>query len=470
MDNTGKFESINPDVNDHDEVPVKERKFYKGDRVGIRSVLSPDMSPVFVQVIERSGTDPYKREVKYPGLLLLEGFSLYGRDYSYVTARQPRSGFKRGNWVFKDTHEVIVLSGRMKDTLTAEYHEWFIKSNLQGLGSWRGAIGADPEVFVTKGDDVVPAWEFLGSKQSMSSVQAVGGRSCAYWDGFQAEFSVPAVTCLAYLTDNVQAGLQAVHKNRPKGAKLSNRPVLPVSPETLETAEDRHVEFGCAPSLNVYGLEGSKVPGRQVGIRFAGGHMHFGCKDILKADPKAADRIVRALDGVIGVTCVSWFKNYDDPVRREFYGLPGEYRLPPHGLEYRTLSNAWLIHPAVMNVTWEIARRALIMGKDGWYERIWQHQDKVVDCIRRSDAHLAQEILLANKATWIQLLEGCAGVFAGTGESAFSWVMDGVETRLKSDDIETNWLLKSGGWVHHGEAPNANWRRASEMLRAGYKL
>lgn len=55
-----------------------------------------------------------------------------------------------------------------------------------------------------------------------------------------------------------------------------------------------------------------------------------------------ADMVVNILDIVVGNTCVLIDRDPGNIERRKNYGRAGEYRLPKHGLEYRTLSNFWL--------------------------------------------------------------------------------------------------------------------------------
>jgi len=86
--------------------------------------------------------------------------------------------------------------------------------------------------------------------------------------------------------------------------------------------------------------------------------------------------------------------------RRRYYGLPGEYRLPKHGLEYRTLSNFWLrayplydlmsglallaismIHTTIVNPMDDIEMD--VMGK--------VDLEKLILAIRANDASMAWE-------------------------------------------------------------------------------
>jgi hypothetical protein len=216
-------------------------------------------------------------------------------------------------------------------------------------------IGADPEIFIedSKGN-LIPAFEFLPSKDK--PLKTNSNQTC-YWDGFQAEFTVQPSNDLNECIKSMQGSLQTILKQAryldPK-ARISKQNVVPVSLDYLKTLEHHLVEFGCMPSYNIYNIAGMGTDGLVTPYRFAGGHIHFG---IGQHPPEVIERIVKSLDNVLGLACVILFKEVDNPIRRQYYGLVGEYRLPPHGLEYRTLSNAWLQDPKLTYQILDLAQK-----------------------------------------------------------------------------------------------------------------
>jgi hypothetical protein len=337
---------------------------------------------------------------------------------------------------------------------------------VRGLYKKGVCLGADPEMFVVdKKNEVIPSFEFLKSKQEneltlkpqdciKSSVFVTP--QTIFWDGFQAEFNVCSSGCLAWVCDSTFVGLKTLQQKARaynKDARLTIQSTLQVSPLVLQDAKKEHIEFGCMPSFNIYGMEGIKKDGRQVPYRSAGGHIHFGLGDREKKNKELIERYVKTLDKILGVACVSLFANYDKPERRKMYGLAGEYRLPKHGLEYRTLSSAWLASPLIMNMVFELARMTLSVV-DGGLENLWNStEEETIKCINTCDVDLAREILARNKAFFISMQYAITG---GRHDdelplNLYKIFMLGLDSILENpDDIEKNWGL-NGRFTAHCE-------------------
>ena len=316
--------------------------------------------------------------------------------------------------------------------------------------SYSMTSGTDPEFFVRKGDgELLPAFEFLsyGSNQLQSSV---------YWDGFQAEFTVQPDTCLDRLNSKIRGQIQTLIQTarlKDRNAVLSAESVVEV-PELMRLrAKDEHVVLGCSPSFNAYGSEGIKVAdGRQLPIRFAGGHMHFGlvqkssgyinsselptgAKD---KDREVADEIAKTLDATVGLMGVSMAAGYDDSRRRQYYGLAGEYRLPKHGLEYRTLSNFVFTHPALVYFFYDMARQAVSLGFQDYRRKILPDEDNVQSAINNNDVKLARKLLLQSEPVWMKLLANKS--YAMYAKQSFAAIMEGPGlVKINPAAIETNW-------------------------------
>lgn len=321
-------------------------------------------------------------------------------------------------------------------------------------------FGSDPELFVVdEKDKVIPAWEFLPSKKN---------NPVAYWDGFQAEFRTDIATCLAYHVDYIREGMLAVYHKAIKHnakAKLSIDSVVDVPIETLLNEEDEHVVLGCDPSFNAYGNSGQNPgDGRDLSFRFAGGHIHIGTAKRSKAE---FEEIIKAMDATIGVASVGLFASFDKPVRRAFYGLAGEYRLPPHGVEYRVLSNAWLMHPAIAHLTFDFARAGARLGAAGLLKSGIEgySEERIQDIINGLDVKAAKAYLKENKDFFTAMLKVCypanTDVAAKRAMTAFN---EGAETVVKDPkDLVKNWSLTGKEWQMHSERKDAQWcRKAKE--------
>jgi Phage phiEco32-like COOH.NH2 ligase-type 2 len=292
------------------------------------------------------------------------------------------------------------------------------------------ALGSDPEIFIEKSDGTLfPAFAFLPSKYEPLKTKEEGCNY--YWDGFQAEFNITPNLELNDCLKSVRFGLKAILRRAQEvdpTARLSTKTVVETPLDMLRTLPPEFVEFGCMPSFNAYGINGMSLDGINCPHRFAGGHIHFGISQYDKA-MDAIPYIVRALDAVVGVTCVSLFENFDNPIRRRYYGLPGEHRLPPHGLEYRPLSDAWLFNPKLAGFVLELARRVLVQVVNGKYA--WSaSEDEVIDCMIRSDVGLARKILERN-----------ANAFKLIGVKTSIDIMQPVEKSVDMKDIAENWNI-----------------------------
>ena len=316
-----------------------------------------------------------------------------------------------------------------------------VKVPEKSLNSPRGyTLGADPEFFVYEGTNLIPAFLFLPEKKKTAPL---------FWDGFQAEFTMDTATmCLAVHGCDVRTGFQrlkaAMNKHLSKDAKIVLANVVRIPDSMLEEAHDPHVALGCAPSMNAYKMAGKKVLNpRQLKYRFAGGHMHFGgWTNHFNQHVK----FIKALDKVVGVWAVGAAQKHDIALRREYYGLAGEFRPTRYntlttGFEYRTLSNFYFCHPAIHQLTWQIARQAVVLADTNYIDLWATTDDETINCINNCDADLAKKILRRNSPLLRWALEG-SGWDKKYIDVAQSVGMNGINEIIgKPDDIERNWRV-----------------------------
>lgn len=271
-------------------------------------------------------------------------------------------------------------------------------------------FGADPEMFVLRENGVpVPAFEFLKAKEDAPLTKTNGNPFKLFWDGFQAEWSYQHGRIqIPHLLDDITSGLfllrKAAREHNSK-AYLTLLNVVKIDEEVMEAAGDRHVEFGCMPSYNIYGNKGEGIPNpRKLLYRFAGGHMHFGG---WQKKPNYT-KIVKLLDAILGVWAVSAAREFDNPRRRKFYGLAGEHRRPvyadkTYGIEYRVLSNFWLASPKIANAVWQLARIVLRLAESKYAERWFAPTDEVQRVINNCNYLSASDLLQRNSEmfTWL---------------------------------------------------------------------
>jgi hypothetical protein len=352
---------------------------------------------------------------------------------------------------------------------------WFVgaKGDSSSYSSYKFAqakpqVGCDPEVFLGDGDKLIPAFDVLPSK-------AQAGTSPFFWDGFQAE-CVPAKSeCIQILLTNLQEALLQMRKHvrakRPNADFLA-QDAVGINPKGVKP---EHLAIGCDPSLNLYGVGGdlpadpSKLP-----WRFAGGHIHFGDAGIKDSPNKARDaaKIVRDLDKILAVWSVGAFGAFErNKVRRRYYGLAGEFRLPPHGLEYRTLSNGWLASPEVAQLTFELARAVFQLSKIGLLDFWYGDEETTQGIVNNYDVELARRILRHNEKLFIRIVAAANENFQlakggpeHIARKALQVGLEGVECAVENPlAITRNWLLEEYDAIPlvYGSKPTrvrAGWR------------
>jgi hypothetical protein len=161
---------------------------------------------------------------------------------------------------------------------------------------------------------------------------------------------------------------------------------------------------------------------------------------------------------------VSLCASFDHPIRREFYGRAGEYRLPTHGLEYRVPSAADLCHPIITHLSWDLARIALHMGLEN-LTSLWETSDEeTIEVINNTDVSGARKILERNRGLLKALMLGAYGSDNGrayrtdavadikqldASEAALTTIMNGIEAIVTDPmDVVGNWKLKED-WAEH---------------------
>ena len=365
--------------------------------------------------------------------------------------------------------------------------------------AWKQTLyGTDPELFITNDGELVPAFTFLPDKKNPIPVEdRVSGHTAKaniFWDGFQAEFNTPPCFCLAYLVDGIRLGYKSVLDQaqiKYPNAKVTFKNVFEIPKATMRLAEAEHTALGCEPSENAYAMCGKAVlDGRKLKYRFAGGHIHVAHPNVdlnnkprygLTGNTWTRDDIearVKTLDMIIGVYSVGAAASIDNPIRRRFYGLAGEYRIPKYGFEYRTLSNWWHVHPGISNLVLMMTRMAMHLHEENFADAWLAHPQETIEAINNCDVKLAREILFRNREVIAAMVTGMMD-WRGEGgdedfynddvdsdintkvpiELAMQIGMHGVESVISDpEDFVKNWKISSGKWTGHADGKGEGWR------------
>lgn len=178
-------------------------------------------------------------------------------------------------------------------------------------------------------------------------------------DGVQFEFHPLAGLCRQTQGSYVKYALQTLqrHLAATPSIKISLKSVVNIDDDVYEKLSPAAKLLGCGESLNVYEDQPPICVPPDFKGRSAGGHIHMGIHNaVIRANPKP---FVKALDALVGNTCVLIDREPLAAERRMSYGRAGEYRMPAHGVEYRTLSNFWLQDWHLMSFVLGMARLAL---------------------------------------------------------------------------------------------------------------
>ena len=321
------------------------------------------------------------------------------------------------------------------------------------------AVGFDPEVFVRdKHNNLVPAFQFLSTEKeeiekfdefsdSPPSSYRRGSRKARspYWDGFAAEFQTDPYHCFAYAVDQIAYQLDSLKHRLPRGAKIVLDDFVEVP--NVAAYSDEQTKLGCDPSLNAYGAPTPNLD-PYMPFRTAGFHIHFGHPILQMKSPTALAELVRLFDYYIAIPNMLILEGLESTKRRQYYGLPGEFRIPPHGLEYRALSSTTLASPVFVHLAIETGRAligAAISGYLSTYKRGLPPSQSIFDTLQNYDYETAR--------SWLPQLRRKLSTLLTT----FTFLRRDVDTALdllalKAKDLPTlevssAWHL--GSWSTH---------------------
>lgn len=207
-------------------------------------------------------------------------------------------------------------------------------------------LGADPEIFVSKGGKLVSAHGLIaGDKKAPLKVK----QGAVQVDGMALEFNIDPANSEKEFVSNIDTVMGILAAMVPE-YKLETIPVANFGIDYIRSQPDKAKELGCDPDFDAWIADVNPRPNGEVPFRSAAGHIHFGFID--ECDAPIGDygfiqycsSCVRELDFYLALPSLF----YDaDTQRRELYGKAGAFRPKPYGFEYRTLSNQWLSSQAL---------------------------------------------------------------------------------------------------------------------------
>lgn len=277
-------------------------------------------------------------------------------------------------------------------------------------GKWTSySVGSDPELMISdKQGNALTADRFLQERATFGKSQSPR----LYADGFVAELAPPPSTCRALHMGEVYnclSQLSNILTKKGEGLMLNAKSCFKVDRKELEAAGERARIFGCDPSTNAQDdvkssitlIDPRKIDGMKHKKRYAGGHLHLGLTNYqyLKRNELHDNYkiITKLSDLLVGIPSVMLDRDKVSKERRMLYGRAGEFRLPPHGYEYRVPSNFWLRTPGLGSLllgSLKVAARMLQMKEVVDYILTTTDWDLVVEAINDNSFSKATKVWL----------------------------------------------------------------------------
>jgi len=222
-------------------------------------------------------------------------------------------------------------------------------------------IGCDPEVFMQdpNSGQYVSAWgRIQGTKHEPYKIR----NGAVQVDGNALEFNIVPADNSEKFVANVTDVFNQLKAMVP-GYNVLVEPSVVFDPSYFNSLPEEAKELGCNPDFNAYTGDINPAPdGASTTMRTASGHIHIGWHNETPVDPFDPNHfqdcidVVKQLDYYLGIWSLGWDR---DVTRRTLYGKAGAFRPKPYGVEYRTLSNAWLKNPDLARWVCDAALKAV---------------------------------------------------------------------------------------------------------------
>lgn len=213
-------------------------------------------------------------------------------------------------------------------------------------------IGADPELFVFDGEIPVSAHDLIPGSKAKPHVVPKGA---VQPDGTAAEFNIDPASTFAEFSGNIFTVVESLKTFLHAEYELRAVPYVNWEEDYFLQLPYKARELGCMPDYNAWSGRRNPKPklDNMPTLRTAAGHIHIGVPggcDFTSSDSIAwMQHMIKLLDWHVG----SWSCEVDpDTTRRQLYGKAGACRYKPYGVEYRTLSNFWVLDADLQLEVW----------------------------------------------------------------------------------------------------------------------
>lgn len=195
-------------------------------------------------------------------------------------------------------------------------------------------------MFVQQNGLFKSAWNLIkGDKKNPQKVR----NGAVQVDGMALEFNIDPAKSEDEFCFSVTDVLAQMTKMVPD-YKVIVSPVAHFDAAYLKAQPAEALELGCDPDFNAWTGQTNPRPDGNRPMRTASGHIHIGWTEGQDGEDPAhryrCNLVAKQLDFYLGLASLFYDKETE---RREMYGKAGAVRYKSYGVEYRTLSNAWLL-------------------------------------------------------------------------------------------------------------------------------
>lgn len=248
-------------------------------------------------------------------------------------------------------------------------------------------IGCDPEVFVKQNNNFISAYGLIkGDKRNPQPVD----KGAVQVDGMALEFNIDPAKNENEFVVNIQTVFGTL-KKMVEGYDVVVEPVAHFNDEYFNNQPKESKILGCDPDFNGWTCYENERPNSKRPMRTAAGHIHIGFKKQGKDEFKhflLCCEMAKQLDVFLGIPSLFYD---EDTERRSMYGKAGCFRPKPYGMEYRTLSNAWLKSEAIMRWVYRATQKAVDEFKKG--NHVYKRYTDIQEIINNSNKERAIEII-----------------------------------------------------------------------------
>lgn len=233
-------------------------------------------------------------------------------------------------------------------------------------------FGSDPEFFFLKRSQIVPPVFILGTGERIKWKSGFPYRIYKQTEDIMVTSDGAAFELVVTPQENWEKLFDLISDGITLTESLVDREdlklgVVPAARIPDKYLIDETVITGCDPDYDALQEEWFAKECIEDDIyRYAGAHMHIGFvdKDMLSYAHKNIVPLVQLLAIYVGIPAlVNSTRKAKESLRLNKYGKPAKYRIPKHGLEYRSPSNNWIINKKLAGTLFENVQKVVEIFK-----------------------------------------------------------------------------------------------------------